>query len=332
MLPRPNSQAGADPLLDRFVRYLMAERNVSPNTRSGYLIDLAQLVTVLWGERADPPYAWKDLTDAAARRYLVTFTADGATATTVRRKLAAARTFCRFLQREGVLIDNPFSLVKGPRKAKTLPKVLSVADVSRFLARPAADFREGTLSEYACLRDTAIFEALYSTGCRISEMTAVKWGEIDFGRGTLIVTGKGSKDRLVILGRPALAALGRLREHVRSRETSLADDTADAFLSDRLQKISSRFVERRMKRYLAEAELPTDLTPHKLRHSFATHLLDAGADLRSVQEMLGHASLSTTQIYTHVSVERLKEEYAKAHPRSGATARAESGEGHGAAN
>ena len=226
------------------------------------------------------------------------------------------RTFFRFLQRERVLIDNPCSLLKGPRKAKTLPKVLSAGDVVRFLERPGKDLSDGTLDEYSAVRDSAIFEFLYSTGCRISEATAVKWGEIDFRRGTVIVTGKGSKDRLVVLGGPALSALNRLRSVVSSKRQDLADDSAYTFLSDRFRRISSRFVERRMKRYLAEADLPTDLSPHKLRHSFATHMLDAGADLRSVQEMLGHSSLSTTQIYTHVSVERLKDEYAKAHPRA----------------
>ena len=315
MGPSPNKRAEADHELDRFVRYLLAERNVSPHTREGYLIDLAQLVSVTWGDR-EPPYPWAEFTEEDARRYLIAFAQAGATPTTVRRKLASARTFCRFLQREGRLIDNPFSLLRGPRKAKTLPKVLSAEDVKRFLARPEADFKDGTLGEYAALRDAAIFEALYSTGCRISEMIAVKWGEIDFKRGTLIVTGKGSKDRLVILGKPALAALLRLREQIAAQDAARAGDDAEVFLSDRLNRLSARFVERRMKRYLAEAGLPTDLTPHKLRHSFATHLLDAGADLRSVQEMLGHASLSTTQIYTHVSIERLKEEYAKAHPRA----------------
>ena len=145
MLPRPNSQAGSDPLLDRFVRYLMAERNVSPNTRSGYLIDLAQLVTVLWGERADPPFAWKDLTDAAARRYLVTFTADGATATTVRRKLAAARTFCRFLQRENVLIDNTIARTRFGSYVAGFPgnpiRNLTIRNLTMTMADdPACDF------------------------------------------------------------------------------------------------------------------------------------------------------------------------------------------------
>lgn len=322
MAPQPNRAAAGDPLISRFMRSLLAERNVSANTVDGYAIDLAQLVASTWGGAAQPPYPWQGLSEGDARRFLSSFVVGGAPAAgaTVRRKLAAARTFCRFLQREGVLADNPFSLLRGPRRAKTLPKVLSVGDAARFLAQPLRDLRDGTLAEYPAHRDAALFEALYSTGCRISEMTSVKWGEVDFGRGTLIVTGKGSKERLVILGRSAVAALERLRRTAASIDAALAADTADVFLTDRMGRFSARFAERRMKRYLAEAGLPADLTPHKLRHSFATHLLDAGADLRSVQEMLGHASLATTQIYTHVSVERLKDEYARAHPRAAAPA------------
>jgi len=311
----PSASSPEDPLVRRFESHLLAERNVSENTRVGYMTDIAQFVTLKWGE-AGPPYRWQDVGEADARRFLSELGRGGASPTTLRRKLAAVRTFFRFLQRERVLIDNPCSLLKGPRKAKTLPKVLSAGDVVRFLERPGKDLSDGTLDEYSAVRDSAIFEFLYSTGCRISEATAVKWGEIDFRRGTVIVTGKGSKDRLVVLGGPALSALNRLRSVVSSKRQDLADDSAYTFLSDRFRRISSRFVERRMKRYLAEADLPTDLSPHKLRHSFATHMLDAGADLRSVQEMLGHSSLSTTQIYTHVSVERLKDEYAKAHPRA----------------
>ena len=312
----PSKAAETDPQLSAFRRYLLAERNVSTNTLEGYLIDLGQLVTAKWGLAADPPFAWQAYSEEDARKFLVTLTKDGASATTVRRKLAAARTFFRHLQRDGLVLDNPFVMLKGPRKPKSLPKVLSVEDVKRFLAQPRKDFEANLAGEYSMLRDTAIFEALYSTGCRISEMTSVKWGEIDFRRGTIVVTGKGSKDRLVILGEPALAALTALRNKIAAKNSALAKDDADAFLSDRLLKITPRFVERRMKRYLAEAGLPTDLTPHKLRHSFATHLLDGGADLRSVQEMLGHASLSTTQVYTHVSIERIRDEYAKFHPRS----------------
>ena len=316
MGPRPNGRIASDPEIERFRRYLMAERNVAAHTLNGYIADLRQFVSAVWGPEAEPPYAWKDLDETHARNYILAFAKEGAKATTVLRKMAAARTFCRFLQREEIIFDNPFSLLKGPRKAKTLPRVLSVEDVRRFLERPAQDLKEGTIDEYSCLQDRAMFEALYSTGCRISEMTAAKWGEIDFARGTLVVTGKGSKERLVILGRPALAALRELRDKTTAIDPALAADGADVFRSKRMIRASSRYVERRMKRYLAEAGLPTDITPHKLRHSFATHLLDAGADLRSVQEMLGHASLSTTQIYTHVSIEHLRDEYAKTHPRA----------------
>lgn len=295
----------------------MAERNVSPHTLDGYAADIAQLVTVRWGEAAEPPFRWRDFSEADARRFLLVFSKLGGKPTTIQRKLAAARTFFRFLQREETVIDNPFAMLHGPRQEKRLPKILSVEEIAHFLARPQEDLAAGTLSELDSLRDTAIFESLYSTGCRISEMIAVKWGDIDFNRGTLIVTGKGSKDRLVILGRPALEALARLRRKMGDRDPARVADGAHVFLSDDgTKRLSARFVERRMKRYLAEAGLPTELSPHKLRHSFATHLLDAGADLRSVQEMLGHASLSTTQVYTHVSIERLRDEYAKAHPRA----------------
>ena len=313
---RPNRFFGADPAVAGFRKYLLAERNVSANTLAGYGIDLAQMVSSKWGESAEPPYDWPAFSETDARAYLSAMMRDGATATTVKRKLAAARTFCRYLQRENVFIDNPFGLLKGPREPKRLPKTISATDMQRFLACPAKAFAEKRIGEYASLRDTAIFEALYSTGCRIREMTGIRWGEIDFDRGTLIVTGKGSKDRLVILGKPALRALRALRAGVEKESPALASASAAVFLSDRLGRISARFVERRMKMYLADAGLPLDLSPHKLRHSFATHLLDAGADLRSVQEMLGHASMSTTQIYTHVSIEHLRDEYAKAHPRA----------------
>ena len=274
-----NRHSAGDPELRRFGRYLMAERNAAGHTLGGYATDLAQFVASKWGVDAEPPYPWRDLTEDDARNFVLAFPKEGAKPTTVLRKISAARAFCRFLQREDVILDNPFSLLKGPKKSKTLPRVLSAEDVARFLERPALDFREGRLPEYDYLQDRAMFESLYSTGCRLSEMTAVKWGEIDFDRGTLIVTGKGSKDRLVILGAPALTALSELRRKTEEIDPSLAADAADVFRSKRRIRASPRFVERRMKRYLAEVGLPTDVTPHKLRHSFATHLLDAGATL-----------------------------------------------------
>ena len=314
--PESNALAARDPTLSGYLRSLFGEGNASMHTIIGYTTDIAQLVTVRWGRDARPPYDWAALTEDNAREYLMTLGRAGLSAASIGRKLAAARSFYRYLARQHKVAKNPFSPLKGPRKEKLLPKVLSVEEIGRFLAQPSKDFELGVCGEYACLRDKALFEALYSTGCRISEMLALTWGDVDFTRGTAIVTGKGSKDRLVILGAPSLKALEDLRKCVRRIRPSYASSAAAIFRSDRMKAISARFVERRMKRYLAEAGLPAEITPHKLRHSFATHLLDAGADLRSVQEMLGHANLSTTQIYTHVSVERLKDEYAKFHPRA----------------
>jgi integrase/recombinase XerC len=207
--------------------------------------------------------------------------------------------------------------------AKPLPKVLSADEVKRFLSAPeewlamisGAGKKISATDMYGCVRDKAFFESLYSTGCRISEITALNWGQIDFVNGTVIVKGKGAKERLCILGSYALESLSRLRETTGEMYPDSDSSAAPIFRNVRGGAFSSREAERRMKKWLAAASLPADVTPHKLRHSFATHLLDAGADLRSVQEMLGHSSLSTTQIYTHVSVERLKDEYFKAHPR-----------------
>lgn len=316
MSTKPNPETCGDPLAKRFEDWLVAERNVSEHTRSGYMADLAQLASFLWGVDAQPPFAWSSVRDGDARRYLAVLSKDGVGAATVLRKLASLRTFYRYIQRDGVVLDNPFSMLRGPRKAKLIPRTLSAKEIDRFLAQPRKDFLDGTLSESQYLRDAAIFEFIYSTGCRISETVSAKWGMIGWGDGRVIVTGKGRKDRLVILGSKALDALRMLRDYMSAKDPSLVDDSSDVFLGERGGRLSARIVERDMKRYLAEAGLPTDISPHKLRHSFATHLLDAGADLRSVQEMLGHASLSTTQIYTHVSIGRLQDAYRLAHPRA----------------
>ena len=298
------------------MRHILAERNGSRKTVESYAVDLQQLAEALAGSGSKPPYPWKNLDEGVARRYMSAFVSGRVAPATMRRKLASARSFCRFLQREGVLLDNPFALLRGPRRAKTLPKVLSVGDVERFLAQPERDRREGSLAEYPARRDAALFESLYSTGCRISEVVPLVWRQINFSSGAVIVTGKGAKQRLCLLGKPALKALRRLRERAAERWPDGGADATAIFLNARGRPLGPRDAQRRMKKWLAVAGLPSDLTPHKLRHSFATHLLDAGADLRSVQEMLGHSSLSTTQVYTHVSVERLKDAYFSSHPRA----------------
>jgi len=290
---------------------------MSPRTSSGYLLDIAHFAAAIWGGEAEPPFPWATVDDVAARRFVMALSADGEAPATVCRKLAALRSFYRYMQREGLVAESPFSMLRPPRNVKRVPRVLTPAEMERFLAQPARDLDDGLLEPYPALRDAAFFETLYSTGCRISEALVLRWSDIGWQDGRVIVCGKGGKDRLVILGSKALAALQSLSDCIHARRADLAEPDRPVFLNDNFRVLTPRFVQRRMKRYLAEAGLPGDLTPHKLRHSFATHLLDAGADLRSVQEMLGHSLLSTTQVYTHVSVERLKDTVAKAHPRAG---------------
>ncbi len=319
-----NPAAREDGALRRFRAHLLAEKNASQLTVSGYEQDIAQFAAFRWGVDAVSPFAWDRATTEDARNFLMAFAQDGARPSTTRRKLASLRSFFKFLVREGILAANPFAGLRGPKLPKPLPKVLSVEEVNRFLAAPLEDLHQrrkagfalAPFDEYARLRDAAVFEALYSTGCRISEITPLVWRQIDFANGGVIVTGKGAKQRLCILGKPALKALRAVRAKADELWPDGGADPTALFLNERGRPLTPRDVERRMKLWLAFAELPPDLTPHKLRHSFATHLLDEGADLRSVQEMLGHASLATTQIYTHVSIERLKDEYMKAHPRA----------------
>ena len=316
MAIRPDPAAARDTLSARFAMHLEAERNASARTVEAYSADIAQFAQWKWRGEKEPPFDWAAVGDADARGFLAALVKDGESAASARRKISALRSFYRFMMKSGEAKDNPFAAVRGPRKKATLPKVMSPGEVDRFLSRPMKDFADGTLGEYRAVRDAALFEFLYSTGCRISEALTMPWSALDTARGVAKVRGKGAKDRIVMVGKPAAAALERLREcTIRLRGTS-ADGAQTVFLGDRKPHMTVSAANQAMKRYLAEAGLPGDLSPHKLRHSFATHMLDAGADLRSVQEMLGHSLLSTTQIYTHVSVERLKDEYAKAHPRA----------------
>ncbi len=305
---KPNRFAADDDAIKAFVAHLEGERGASVHTREGYVTDIGQFATALWGEGAEPPFAWKGVTDRQARSFFAAMAKDGVSAASIRRKIAALRSFYRFLQRRLAVLDNPFTFIHGPRAPRRLPKTLTAAECKTFLEQPGKLKEAGEIGEFQCLRDTALFEVLYSTGCRISEVMGLKWDEIDMASGKLIVTGKGGKSRLVIVGKYARDALAAYRG-------AFGDGDGHIFRTHRGAVMSPRDAERVMKKYLASAGLPPDVTPHKLRHSFATHLLDAGVDVRNVQEMLGHASLSTTQIYTHVSLEHLKDSMALFHPR-----------------
>lgn len=307
----PENARTADPLVAGFSVYLLAEQGVSALTHDAYVADVNRFAAFRW--RAAPPWPWAEVSEDDARAFAADLSRTSPGPASVRRRLSSLRSFFRWLEREGRVSSDPFARLRGPRLARRLPRVLSPGEIDRLLAAARAEGAAG--DDYPRLRDAAFFEFLYSTGCRIGEALPVVWRGVDLARGSTVVTGKGAKERLVILGAPACRALEALRRCVASRDPSLAAPGARVFLNDRLEPLTARFAQRRMKRLLGLAGLPLDLTPHKLRHSFATHLLDAGADLRSVQEMLGHASLSTTQIYTHVSVERLKDQFAKFHPR-----------------
>ena len=320
------AEGAGDPALAQFVRHLRAERNASEHTLAGYLSDIRQFCVQLWGADARPPYPWKSPDRFAARRFLASFQKAGLAPATASRKMSSLRSFFRFLVREGLVKDNPFAGLQQPKARRRLPQVLSREEVVRLIEAPAR-LREaaraqesaaaGAFADYAARRDTAILELFYSTGMRLAELCGLTDARLDLLSGTALVRGKGKKERLCPIGRPAALALQAALDARDARLAGRGGGRPPAlFLNKHGGPLTPRSVERLLKKYLAAADLDPALSPHALRHSFATHLLDAGADLRSVQELLGHASLSTTQIYTHVSVERLKEEYGKAHPRA----------------
>lgn len=326
-MPQDTQDITGDPLVTDFVQYLEHERNASEHTVSNYLLDIRQFAQFAWGPDAKPPFRWMEVDRFAARRFLMQFQKDGFQASTTGRKLSGLRSFFRFLEREEVLDRNPFGGLRSPKRSRQLPQVLSVAEVTRLIEAPmrALDRAETgdapgrkDMREYMACRDTAILELLYSTGARVAEVCGLDEKHVDLLSGIITVRGKGKKERMCPLGGPACRALRRLMEmtHERGGQAGGGRRQRPVFLSVNGRRLQPRSVERILKKYLAAANLNPSLSPHSLRHSFATHLLDAGADLRSVQELLGHASLSTTQIYTHITVERLKKVYEDTHPRA----------------
>ncbi len=312
-----------DPCIEHFVKYLRGEKNASEHTIVNYLMDIRQFVELTWGDEAEPPYRWKEADRFAARKFLVFFQKLEMEPTTTGRKLSALRSFYKFLVREEYVPDNPFVGLPLPKKGHYLPTVLSVNEVTQLLEAPhqmaAVKKPTSIFQEYMPVRDTAILEVLYSTGMRLGELVGMQESQIDILSGIVSVLGKGKKERLCPLGRPAEIALQNalsMRSEVWNSLGQKGNPRNVIFLNKNGGAITARSVERMMKKVVAYCGLKPGISPHALRHSFATHLLDCGADLRSVQELLGHASLSTTQIYTHVSIEKLKRVYEEAHPRA----------------
>ena len=316
-----------DPCISHFVQYLEVERNASPHTTKGYRLDIAQFAAFTWGPELKAPLAWKGADRFSGRRFLVELQKSGCAPTTTARKLSSLRSFYRFLEREEYVEINPFAGLPAPKRPRNLPDVLSVQQVERLVDSPLQIWRrerrntpkpQRAFREYAAWRDAAILETLYSTGARVSEVVGLRDKDLEFLSGTALVRGKGKKERLCPIGGPASQAL---RESMTRRDgiwppARRGGGDAAVFRNRQGGGLTSRSAERMMKKYLLEADLNPHVSPHTLRHSFATHMLDRGADLRSVQELLGHSSLSTTQIYTHVSIEKIKEIYEETHPRA----------------
>jgi integrase/recombinase XerC len=311
-----------EPSVAHFCSYLETERNASEHTVQNYVRDIGQFAHLVWGQDPTHPLPWKEPDRFVARRFLVKFQKEGNEPTTTARKLASLRSFYKFLERENIVDRNPFAGLRPPKRASSLPEVMSTAEVTRLLESPTIIYDRGNVSEakrplaeYAMFRDTALLELLYSTGARVSEIAGLVESNLDLLSGTVKVRGKGKKERLCPIGSPADKAIRLMLERSHELWGTMGRNRA-VFLNLQGRQITTRSIERLMKKYLVEAGLSQRFSPHALRHSFATHMLDAGADLRSVQELLGHASLSTTQIYTHVSVERLKKVYGETHPRA----------------
>jgi len=284
-----------------FLAYLELERGLSRNTLVAYRSDLLQLETFL-AERG------RGFTDAGHSDLAAYLDSLSAAPSTLQRKLACVRSFYRHLRREDVIAHDPTADLRGPRRSGKLPKVLSRAEVSRLLAGP-----KGT--EPRALRDRALLELMYACGLRASEVIGLELTDVDEQEGVLRARGKGSKERLVPVGRHALAALAAYYSRGRPLLVGLSSES-HVFVNARGRALTRQGLYKIIQRHARDVGLEGKMGPHTLRHTFATHLLAGGCDLRSLQEMLGHADLSTTQMYTHLSAERLKETYFRAHPRA----------------
>lgn len=302
--------------LKQFLEHLRYERNVSEHTLRNYTSDLLQFLDYIAPE--DPQTAKRrevpvgQIDHITIREWVSTLHSANKKKTSIARKIASLRTFFQFLVREGILELNPAKLVATPRIEKKLPNHLSIEDAIRFIETPDVETDMGK-------RDRCILELLYATGIRVSELTKLDIKDIDFRNKLIKVTGKRKKQRIVPFGDPALHAIFNyleVRKNFLDNAPPTERDENALILNYQGTRITTRSVGRMVDKYIKQCAGIHNISPHSLRHSFATHLLDSGADLRDIQELLGHARLSTTQIYTHVSMEKLIEVYDKSHPKA----------------
>jgi integrase/recombinase XerC len=314
------------PLVKQFLDYLKLEKHFSDYTVKSYGADLIQFGQFLAGEigqvHATPQAASasasidEKLTNCeplTIREFLAYLYAQNYTKSTTARKLATLRSFYKSLIRRGLTSANPLATIRTPKQEKRLPKCLDLEQVQKLLEAPGD-------ADLLSARDKAMLEVLYSSGIRVSELVELEMADLDLQEGVLRVRGKGRKDRLTPIGSQAIQALRRYFELRALDIKSQSNVGGRVFLNKHGQSLSTRSVRRKLDKYLVMAGLDPGISPHTLRHSFATHLLNNGADLRSVQELLGHQSLSTTQVYTHLTTSRMKQVYDEAHPRADAPA------------
>lgn len=300
-------------LIQQYLEHLADERNVSPETLRAYDLDLRKFLAFLaeFLGRAPEEVQPGDADALAVRSFLASLTRDGLGKRSQGRTLSAVRSLFRYACREGILAANPAQTVRTPKQPKTLPRHLRPGEIENLIEAPVAG--EGPLA----LRDRAILELLYAAGLRVSELVGLDWRAIDLSARVLRVVGKGRKERMVPFGRPAADALRawlEVWEMVRAGKGG--EDEEPVFLNHAGGRLTDRSVRRVIDRWVEQAAVAKGVHPHTLRHTFATHLLENGADLRAIQELLGHSSLSTTQKYTHLEVDRLLSVYRGAHPRA----------------
>jgi integrase/recombinase XerC len=298
--------------LDRFVEYLKAERNASPYTVRNYTADLLSFFRFLTEHNIS---SLAEVDKGILRDYLRELTQQRFARTSIARKLSAVRSFYRYLQREELVAVNPLATLSSPKLDRRLPEFLAREEVARIVESP-------DLSTPAGLRNRAFLELLYASGLRVSELVNIDTGDVSLDTREIRVWGKGSKERVVLMGEPAYRALTAYLEQGRPRLLARRSTTA-VFLNQHGGRLTARSVQSIVRGYAAGAGVTRRVHPHTVRHTFATHMLDGGADLRVVQELLGHASLSSTQVYTHVSMAQAKKVYLSAHPLAGE--RSESG-------
>jgi integrase/recombinase XerD len=296
--------------LETFVNYLSVDRGHSRHTLSAYRNDLGSLIEFL-NESDSRPSSWKDVDESDIRKFLYDLEERGYALSTKSRKIASAKSFFKFLKEEQIIENNPLVDVRQPRAGQSLPKALTIEEVDRLLETSFA----ATNAEEA--RDTAMVELMYAAGLRVSELVGLNLRDVDLDTGTVRTIGKGSKERIIPIYDSAVESISAYIAHSRHKQVRPDTDTQEAlFLNRRGGRLTRQAYWLRLNKLAIKAGISSNITPHMLRHSFATHLLHGGASLRHVQELLGHSSIATTQIYTHLTNEHIRIEYTKAHPRA----------------